>query len=42
MLPPEYKQQVKEKFEVHIRMVEGSRPSDQSNKGFESGTGLDV
>jgi radical SAM protein with 4Fe4S-binding SPASM domain len=36
ILPPEYKQQVKEKFEVHIRWLKDQDPLTRATKGFES------
>ena len=36
LLPPEYKQQVKEKYEKHIEWLKGNDPLTRATKGFES------
>ena len=37
MLPLEFKQQVKEKYEKHIEWLKGKDPLTRATKGFESG-----
>ena len=36
ILPPEYKQQVKEKYEAHIKWLKDKDPLTRATKGFES------
>ena len=36
LLPPEYKQQVKEKYEKHIEWLKDNDPLTRATKGFES------
>ena len=36
ILPPEYKQQVKEKYEAHIKWLKDKDPLTRASKGFES------
>ena len=36
ILPPEYKQQVKEKYEKHIEWLKGNDPLTRATEGFKS------
>jgi hypothetical protein len=36
ILPPEYKQQIKEKYEAHIKWLKNQDPLTRATKGFES------
>ena len=37
ILPPEHKERVKEKYEEHIKWLQGKDPLTRASKGFESG-----